>query len=115
MASHLPPRKPLGAEALAALAVPAPYAILNHLLAAGAQTASQCAEAVGESPSNCSWHLRALAKAGLVERVEGADDGRTRPWWRTGAGLPRGDDPAGAVARDALAQVSAAHEDALYG
>ena len=115
MPSRLPPRKPLGPEALAALAVPARYAILSHLLAAGPRTASQCAEVVGESPSNCSWHLRALAKAGLVERVEGAEDGRTRPWRATAVGFTEDDDPAGAVAADALAQVSAAHDDALYG
>src|SRR4051812_50050165 len=79
--STLPPRAQVGTEALAALAVPARFAILNHLLAAGPRTATECADVVGESPSNCSWHLRALAKAGLVERADSdpADD-RRRPW-----------------------------------
>ncbi len=55
----LPARVVLGSEAMSALAVPARYALLSHLLDAGPRTASECAEVVGESPSNCSWHLRA--------------------------------------------------------
>ncbi len=61
-----PPRIVLGPKALAALAVPARFAILSHLLEAGPRTASECGEAAGESASNCSWHLRALEKAGLA-------------------------------------------------
>ena len=80
----LPPRAVIGAEALAALAVPARLALLNHLLAAGPRTASECAPVVGETASNCSWHLRALEKVGLVERAPRAPDGdaSTRPWRR---------------------------------
>ena len=37
------------------------YRIIGHLMAVGSQTASECAEAVGASPSNCSYHLRELA------------------------------------------------------
>ncbi|WP_219416436.1 winged helix-turn-helix domain-containing protein [Pseudonocardia nigra] len=111
------PRALVGAEALAALAVPARFAILNHLLSAGPRTASQCADVVGESASNCSWHLRALAKAGLVEPAPAAgDDARTRPWQATAVGFDfSGDDgPAARIARTALAGTAAQHADALF-
>ncbi|MBI2757004.1 MAG: winged helix-turn-helix transcriptional regulator [Chloroflexi bacterium] len=54
-------------------------AILDFLRTVGAATATQCAEAVGESPSACSYHLRTLAKWGFVAEAEG-DDRRERPW-----------------------------------
>ncbi|WP_426624898.1 ArsR/SmtB family transcription factor [Leifsonia sp. McL0607] len=84
-------------RALRALAHPLRLALLDHLMSFGARTASECADAVGSTPSNCSYHLRALARFGLVERVE-AEDGRERPWQSTATGLQlgRGDDP-GAV------------------
>ena len=116
----LPPRAVIGAEALAALAVPARLALLNHLLAAGPRTASECAPVVGETASNCSWHLRALAKVGLVERAPRAPDGdgRTRPWQATAVGFvfsdPADDGPAAALARTALAGMSAEYADTLY-
>ncbi len=55
----------------------------------GEQTAAQCAAAVGSSASNCSYHLRALAQVGLVERGESAD-GRERPWRSSSTGLEFG-------------------------
>jgi DNA-binding transcriptional ArsR family regulator len=73
-------------RALHALAHPTRVALLDHLLAMGARTASQCAEAVGESASTCSWHMRQLARFGFVERVESAD-GRERPWRATATGF----------------------------
>lgn len=72
-------------RAMRALANPVRYRIFGHLMAVGPQTASQCADAVGATPSNCSYHLRELGRFGLVERVDdGSEDGRERPW-RTGA------------------------------
>jgi predicted ArsR family transcriptional regulator len=112
-----PPRAVLGAAALAALAVPARFALLDHLLAAGPRTASQCAEVIGESASNCSWHLRALAKVGLVEPAERpAGDGRTRPWQATAVGFDfsGAPGPAAKLASNTLAGLSAAHVDELY-
>jgi DNA-binding transcriptional ArsR family regulator len=73
-------------RALHALAHPTRVALLDHLLAVGARTASQCAEAVGESASSCSWHMRQLARFGFVERAESAD-GRERPWRATATGF----------------------------
>ena len=61
-----------------ALAHPSRLALLE-LLREGPATASECSPHVGESPSACSYHLRALAKWGLVEEVE-SNDGRERRW-----------------------------------
>jgi len=114
----LPPRAVVGAEALAALAVPARLALLNHLLSAGPCTASQCAPVVGESASNCSWHLRALEQVGLVERAPRAagGDARTRPWQATAVGFQFAPEhsPAERVARTALVGLVAEHVDDLY-
>jgi DNA-binding transcriptional ArsR family regulator len=80
---------------LAALAHPLRIALLYQLNALGSRTASQCAQALGETPANCSYHLRQLAKVGLVVRDEAAD-GRERPWRSVYTGLdlrPAVDDP----------------------
>ena len=75
---------------------------------------------MGETASNCSWHLRALEKVSLVERAPRAPDGdgRTRPWRATAVGFvfsdPADDGPGAAVARTALAGISAAYADDLY-
>ena len=50
-------------------------AVLDDLQEA---TATQVAERVGESPSNCSFHLRQLEKAGYI--VRGEQRGTAKPW-----------------------------------
>jgi DNA-binding transcriptional ArsR family regulator len=77
---------------LRALANPIRHRLLGHLMALGAQTASECATAVGASPSNCSYHLRELERFGLVERVPAnrGGDGRDRPWRPVATGLRYG-------------------------
>jgi DNA-binding transcriptional ArsR family regulator len=82
-------RQVTDARALRALAHPLRLALLNHLMAFGAQTASQCAQVVGSTASNCSYHLRSLARFGLVESVDPID-GRERPWRSTATGLQFG-------------------------
>jgi len=82
-------------QVLAAMAHPLRVALLYQLNALGSRTASQCAKALGETPANCSYHLRQLAKVGLVAREEAAD-GRERPWRSVYTGLdlhPPVDDP----------------------
>ena len=81
-------------RALRALAHPLRLALLDHLMSFGPRTASECAAVIGSTPSNCSYHLRALGKVGLVESVD-AEDGRERPWRSTNTGLVFGrtDDP----------------------
>ena len=76
---------------LRALAHPLRLALLDHLMSFGEQTAARCAEAVGSTTSNCSYHLRALGRAGFVERADSAD-GRERPWRATATGLAYGQD-----------------------
>jgi DNA-binding transcriptional ArsR family regulator len=80
---------------LAAMAHPLRVALLYQLNALGSRTASQCAQALGETPANCSYHLRQLAKVGLVTRDE-PGNGRERPWRSVYTGLdlhPAVDDP----------------------
>ena len=82
-------------KVLAALAHPLRVALLYQLGALGSRTASQCAQSLGETPANCSYHLRQLAKVGLVAREE-SGDGRERPWRSVYTGIelhPPVDDP----------------------
>jgi DNA-binding transcriptional ArsR family regulator len=80
-------------DALRTLAHPIRYRLLAHLMGVGPQTASECAAVVGETPSNCSYHLRQLARFGLVERVNDAPaDARERPWRSTATGWQFGSD-----------------------
>jgi DNA-binding transcriptional ArsR family regulator len=65
-----------------ALAHPVRLALLDHLHTLEQATATECAAVVGDSPSSCSYHLRALAKWGFVEEGEGGV-GRERPWRAT--------------------------------
>lgn len=63
---------------LRALAHPLRIEILAVLDELEQATATEIAERVGESPSNCSFHLRQLAKAGYIERAE--QRGTAKPW-----------------------------------
>jgi predicted transcriptional regulator len=94
-------------KAIRALAHPLRWALLEALGQAGTLTATQASEMLGESPTNCAFHLRTLAKYGFVEEA-GGGRGRERPWrqlydsmsWRT-----RMDDPQASQAAEALDQV----------
>lgn len=78
---------------LEALAHPVRLDVLGYLMSAGPATASACARAVGDNPSNCSYHLRVLAAHGLVE-PDDSGDGRSRPWRATLTGFTvDNDDP----------------------
>ena len=71
---------------LAALAHPVRIGILELLSIEGPQTATDLAERLGESPANCSWHLRKLAEFDFVQET-GDGRGRRRPWRVTELGL----------------------------
>jgi predicted ArsR family transcriptional regulator len=74
------PRRPLhDPRALRALTHPVRLALLEALYAEGPLTATQAGDLLGESPANCSFHLRTLAKYGFVEEAPGGT-GRQRPW-----------------------------------
>jgi len=91
-------------ETVRALAHPVRLELLTYLMTNSPATASQCARAVGDTPSNCSYHLRALAKVSLVAAVE-SDDGRERPWRAlvTGISVRPDADPASPEGRQAAA------------
>lgn len=70
-----------------ALAHPARLAVLEALGEGEELTATACAELTGLTPSAMSYHLRALEKWGFVERADGGEDGRERPWRSVGQGF----------------------------
>src|SRR3954449_8654310 len=89
-------------RAMRALAHPTRLALLDHLHAVGHATATECAAVVGDSPSSCSYHLRALAKWGFVEEGKGGA-GRERPWRAAAARIEFSSDGLeAAVLRDEL-------------
>jgi DNA-binding transcriptional ArsR family regulator len=69
-----------------ALAHPARLTILEELALGRAGTATEFAAVCGLTPSATSYHLRALAKAGLVQEAPGRGDGRERVWQLVSAG-----------------------------
>src|SRR6516164_10072494 len=69
-------------RALRALAHPLRLSLLGMLRTEGPLTATQAGELLGESSASCSFHLRQLAKYGLVEET-GGGQGRERPWRAT--------------------------------
>jgi len=69
-------------KALRAVAHPTRMALVGLLRTEGPLTATRAAELLGESSASTSFHLRQLAKYGLVEEAEGGQ-GRERPWRAT--------------------------------
>jgi len=101
------PRELTDPRAMRAMAHPVRLALMEALNDAGTLTATEAAERVGESPSNCSFHLRQLAKYGFVEEAEGGT-GRQRPWRAVHTGMrftDVQDDPDTALAATTLANV----------
>ena len=85
-----------------ALAHPARIEILEHLASTGeGVTATQCATIVGLSPSATSYHLRELARYGLIEQAPGRGDARERVWRSTVQGWSLGGDSAEPATRAA--------------
>lgn len=72
--------KVLDLAALKALTHPLRVQLIDELSAHGAATASHLAERLGESSGATSYHLRQLARHGLVREVEGRGTARER-WW----------------------------------
>lgn len=69
-------------RALRAYAHPTRIALVGLLRSSGPFTATRAAELTGESVASCSYHLRILAKYGLVEEAPGGR-GREKPWRAT--------------------------------
>jgi hypothetical protein len=95
------------ARAMRALAHPLRMAIIELFSVRATLTATQASEALGESPANCAFHLRTLAKYGFV-REAGGGRGRERPWTRVNRSLAlttRQPDPQAALAAGELGRL----------
>lgn len=68
-------------QAMRAYAHPTRLALVGLLRTDGPLTATRAADLTGESVASCSYHLRMLAKYGVVEEVPGP--GRQKPWRAT--------------------------------
>lgn len=91
-------------RALRAYAHPTRMALVGLLRRSGPFTATRAAELTGESVASCSYHLRILAKYGLVEEASGGR-GREKPWQATAQFTDwpgYSEDPSVAEASDAL-------------
>jgi DNA-binding transcriptional ArsR family regulator len=95
------------ARTMRALAHPVRIALLETLTLEGAMTATEVGELIGESPTTCSFHLRQLARYGLVEEA-GGGKGRARPWKASSIGFSFAsthDEPERDVAASALVRL----------
>lgn len=100
-------------RAIRALAHPVRLTIMEYLGARDSATATECAEVVGLSPSATSYHLRELARYGLVEEAPGADR-RERRWRSVGrfsVGQGGGADPAVRDATQLLSRLMIGRSD----
>jgi predicted ArsR family transcriptional regulator len=88
-------------RALRAYAHPVRLQLMGLLRQRGPQTATQAAQVIGESVPSCSFHLRQLAKYGLVEPAEGGR-GREKPWQATAMATAWEAEPGGPDAEAAL-------------
>ncbi|MFI7385975.1 helix-turn-helix domain-containing protein [Streptomyces sp. NPDC049813] len=73
---------------------PVRLALLDLLAELGTVTSSQAAARLGHSSGLCSFHLRRLARAGLIEEAPHSG-GRVRPWrlrWDDPRRAPRAPD-----------------------
>src|SRR5262252_6176749 len=98
-------------RALRALAHPLRLSLLGMLRTEGPLTATRAGELLGESSASCSFHLRQLAKYGLVEEAAGST-GREKPWQATSmftAWPEVADDPKVEAAAEQLSLVIANH------
>jgi hypothetical protein len=95
------------AKAMRALAHPVRVALLDLFGYHDTLTATQASELLGESPANCAFHLRTLAKYGFV-REAGGGRGRERPWEIVNRSMritTHQPDPQAALAADELGRV----------
>jgi DNA-binding transcriptional ArsR family regulator len=99
-----------------AVSHPVRLALLEALSVGGPLTATTAGRVIDESPTTCSFHLRQLAKYGLVELAE-TGPGRRRVWRAVKLGFvlaPSPEDAAGQVASQVLASVVLARQVARH-
>jgi DNA-binding transcriptional ArsR family regulator len=93
--------------AMRAVAHPVRLGIMEQLAVHGPMTATELADRLDETPSNCSWHLRKLAEHGFIEEATGST-GRKRPWQVVTQGMRWGEvdeSPELARASEALSEL----------
>jgi predicted transcriptional regulator len=103
---HVEVRDP---KMMRALAHPLRVALIEAISQADTRTltATEASDLLGESPANCAFHLRTLAKYGFVEEA-GGGRGRERPWrlrYRSLELVPSGLDPQTRLAAHAAASI----------
>jgi predicted transcriptional regulator len=103
---HIEVRDP---KMMRALAHPLRVALIEAISQADTRTltATEASELLGESPANCAFHLRTLAKYGFVEEA-GGGRGRERPWrlsYRRLELVPSGLGPEARLAAHAAASI----------
>jgi hypothetical protein len=92
------------AKAMRALAHPVRMSLLELFGYHQTLTATQASDLLGESPANCAFHLRTLAKYGFLREAEGGR-GRERPWTLASREMrinSRQEDPQASLAADEL-------------
>lgn len=109
---HAGRRELTDAREIRALAHPVRMGLLEALRREGTLTATEAAELLDESPVNCSFHLRTLAKYGFVEEAPGGT-GRQRPWRRAHKALSYALDNPEAEVRAAAHELSKHFRDRL--
>jgi predicted ArsR family transcriptional regulator len=80
------PRPLTDPRTMRAVSHPTRLALLDALAVRQPLTATEAAEMIGDTATNCSFHLRMLAKYGFVEEA-GPAPGRRRPWRLTHIGF----------------------------
>jgi predicted ArsR family transcriptional regulator len=107
--TRLQPRLISDPKMMRALAHPTRIALLEALLLHGSLTATEAGKIIGETPTNCAFHLRTLGRFGVVEEVGvGVGRSRRRPWRLRDAGFSFSEvqeDDEGRQAAAELAQV----------
>src|ERR1700735_2798818 len=101
-------------KALRALAHPLRWQLIDLVGSEGTVTATRCAEVLGESVANCSYHLGILGKYGYIELVPG-QSGKEKPWRLASRDqnlAPAGPDAEGELAAEAAAAAVPGHERA---
>ena len=105
--NEVEPVKLTDAKGMRAVAHPVRMALLELFSVRATLTATQASEALGESPANCAFHLRTLAKYGFVHEA-GGGKGRERPWALTNRSISIDtdqEDPRAAMAAEELVKV----------
>jgi DNA-binding transcriptional ArsR family regulator len=101
-------------RALRAYAHPTRMKLVGMLRSRGPFTATKAAELTGESVASCSYHLRMLAKYGLVEEAEGGR-GREKPWRATAQYTSWPDYSEDPATAEAATRLNTAVAEVLFG